>query len=143
MLLIKIIKRESRKLRRAFLHPTFLFLLLLGNTSLFISVFLVYHFENHHNPNMDTLFDALWWGVSTITTVGYGDAIPVSFGGRMVGIFLMFTGTILFIAFTGVLVTRWMEDEVDREEKGREKLEKSIKEIKERLDQIQNEPSED
>jgi voltage-gated potassium channel len=43
--------------------------------------------------------DALWWAMTTITTVGYGDAVPVTAAGRGVAVFLMIAG----IAFFGVL----------------------------------------
>ena len=43
--------------------------------------------------------DAFWWSIVTVTTVGYGDISPASFGGRIVGVLLMILG----IGFLGVL----------------------------------------
>src|SRR4029077_2342830 len=47
-----------------------------------------------HSPdaNITTAGDALWWGIVTVTTVGYGDQCPVTTGGRIVGVFLLLTG---------------------------------------------------
>jgi len=44
-------------------------------------------------------FDALWWSIVTLTTVGYGDISPASVGGRLVGMVVMISG----IGFLGIL----------------------------------------
>jgi voltage-gated potassium channel len=46
--------------------------------------------------NITTFGDALWWAVSTITTVGYGDLYPVTAAGRAIGIVLMIVGVGIF-----------------------------------------------
>ena len=46
--------------------------------------------------NITTFPDALWWAVSTITTVGYGDHYPVTATGRAIGSVLMITGVGMF-----------------------------------------------
>jgi voltage-gated potassium channel len=40
----------------------------------------------------DGLGDALWWAAQTVTTVGYGDVVPETTGGRLVGLFVMVVG---------------------------------------------------
>ena len=47
------------------------------------------------NSQMTTLLDALWWCVATVTTVGYGDVVPVTSIGRIVALVYMFFGIIL------------------------------------------------
>jgi voltage-gated potassium channel len=54
--------------------------------------------------------DALWWAASTMTTVGYGDAYPVTLFGRGIAIVLMVGG----IAFFGVLAANLAAFFVDR-----------------------------
>jgi voltage-gated potassium channel len=49
--------------------------------------------------------DALWWSVSTVTTVGYGDKVPVTPGGRAVAVVLMLTGIALLGVITASLAT--------------------------------------
>jgi voltage-gated potassium channel len=46
--------------------------------------------------NITTFGDALWWAVSTITTVGYGDYYPVTAAGRAIGVALMIAGVGIF-----------------------------------------------
>lgn len=113
--MLRIIRQETRKLFRAFLHPSFFYLVLVGNGVLLVATLAVYWLEKDTNPQMNTFFDSLWWGVSTITTVGFGDAVPISTAGRVIGIVLMYTGTVIFISFTGMLVTYWLKQEVERE----------------------------
>ena len=62
------------------------------------------------NTQMKTYLDALWWCVSTVTTVGYGDMVPVSNLGRIVAMFYMFFGismiSILFFVITNTVYKR-------------------------------------
>jgi voltage-gated potassium channel len=56
----------------------------------------------------DNLGLAYWWAVTTVTTVGYGDVVPVSPGGRIVGAMLMLTGLSLIPTLTSVIVSAWL-----------------------------------
>jgi voltage-gated potassium channel len=58
-----------------------------------------YEAEHATNPGFATFGDALWWGIVTLTTVGYGDIVPKTAAGRVSGVAIMFTG----IAVLGVL----------------------------------------
>lgn len=49
--------------------------------------------------------DALWWGVVTLTTVGYGDVFPVTPEGRLAAGGLMILGITLFAAITGTIMS--------------------------------------
>lgn len=51
------------------------------------------------DANITTFGDALWWGITTITTVGYGDRYPVTLEGRLVATIMMLLG----IALVGVV----------------------------------------
>jgi voltage-gated potassium channel len=46
-----------------------------------------------------------WWAITTLTTVGYGDVVPVTSAGRVVGAVLMLTGLALIPTTTSVVVS--------------------------------------
>jgi voltage-gated potassium channel len=50
----------------------------------------------------------VWWGLVTITTVGYGDQYPVTDAGRMVGTLLLFAGVGLFSVLTGFIANAFL-----------------------------------
>jgi voltage-gated potassium channel len=58
-----------------------------------------YGAEHKTNPGFASVGDAFWWGIVTLTTVGYGDIVPKTTAGRLAGVALMFTG----VAVVGVL----------------------------------------
>jgi len=55
---------------------------------------------------INNLGDSLWWSVSTITSVGYGDVVPITFEGRILGVFLQIIGVIMISSFIGSLVVQ-------------------------------------
>ena len=60
------------------------------------------------NANITTGGDAVWWGIVTVTTVGYGDQYPVTTGGRLVGVFLLIGGVVLFATLSGFLANAFL-----------------------------------
>ena len=59
---------------------------------LLLASWMAYTAEKPTNPEFATFGDSLWWGVVTLTTVGYGDIVPETEKGRIAGVFLMITG---------------------------------------------------
>jgi voltage-gated potassium channel Kch len=51
-----------------------------------------------------SLGDALWWSAQTVTTVGYGDVVPNTWGGKVVGVFVMVFG-VASVSLITALVT--------------------------------------
>lgn len=78
----------------------------------------VLHFEASPQANIQSAEDAVWWAITTITTVGYGDRYPTTTEGRMVAVLLMSAGVGLFGTFSGFLAS-WFsgedEDETTKE----------------------------
>jgi len=60
------------------------------------------------NANIVNAGDAIWWGLVTITTVGYGDEYPVTAAGRVIGTFLLIAGIALFSVLTGFIANAFL-----------------------------------
>lgn len=68
-----------------------------------VAATLVYTFERGHNDQFRSFPDALWWGLVTITTVGYGDKFPITAPGRLSAVLLLIGGIAMFGAVAGHL----------------------------------------
>jgi voltage-gated potassium channel len=62
-----------------------------------------------------SLPNAMWWAVVTLTTTGYGDVVPLTLGGRLIGSLLMISGIAVLALMTGVLATGFAQEERRRE----------------------------
>ena len=77
---------------------------------IFLSAIAVYYFEYlQSDSNIHSFWDGIWWAVVTMGTVGYGDKYPVTTGGRIVGIFLIFTGIGLMSLVTATVASIFVE----------------------------------
>jgi voltage-gated potassium channel len=89
-----------------------------GATSLAFTAILLVSFasvsilvcEQDSNPGIQTAEDAVWWSVSTLTTVGYGDKVPVTTEGRILAMILMVAGIGMFGCFSGLVVSLFLGD---------------------------------
>ncbi|HEX9817384.1 MAG TPA: potassium channel family protein [Patescibacteria group bacterium] len=59
---------------------------------------------DHPDSTIHNFLDGIWWSAATVSTVGYGDVVPVTVGGKILGIILQLTGaSIFFGALVGTL----------------------------------------
>ena len=79
--------------------------------------FLIFSVEsNHPDSQINSMLDAVWWTVATVTTVGYGDVVPVSEPGKIVAIFYMFFGISVLAISLSVLGTQFYKRNFEKEE---------------------------
>ena len=70
-----------------------------------------YGAEHSTNPGFATFGDALWWGIVTLTTVGYGDIVPRTSAGRWAGVAIMITGISVLGLLAGSLASFFRLDD--------------------------------
>lgn len=81
-----------------------IFLLLIAST-------LMYYVENEVQPeNFSSIPETMWWGIATLTTVGYGDIYPISGLGQILGGVIAIIGIGLFALPTGILAAGFSEE---------------------------------
>lgn len=71
----------------------------------------MYYVESEAQPQQfSSIPAAMWWGVATLTTVGYGDVYPVTTAGRFLGAGIAILGVGLFALPTGILASAFSEE---------------------------------
>ncbi|HHN72912.1 MAG TPA: ion transporter, partial [Thermopetrobacter sp.] len=74
--------------------------------AMYLAALGIWHFEHGAQPAaFGSIFDALWWAMITLTTVGYGDIYPVTTGGRIFTMLLLVVGLGLVAVPSGLLAT--------------------------------------
>ncbi len=103
-------------------------LVLFGATALivlYLAAVGIYYFENPAQPeNFSSVFDSLWWAVTTLTTVGYGDIFPVTAGGRFFTFLVLIVGLGIVAVPTGILASALSKA---RDEEDERKIERATK----------------
>ncbi|MGE3174537.1 MAG: potassium channel family protein [Planctomycetota bacterium] len=71
---------------------------------------LMYVLERDSNPAFSSIPTAMWWGIATFTTVGYGDLTPITPAGRLLGGFVAILGIAMFAIPAGLLGAAFSEE---------------------------------
>lgn len=70
----------------------------------------MYYLERDAQPAVFSSIPAsMWWGIVTLTTIGYGDTVPVTPAGKMVGASVAILGIAVYAVPTGIIVTSFNE----------------------------------
>lgn len=86
-------------------YATFITILLAGMVLSVASVMVLQFESRDPDANIQTGGDAIWWGIVTITTVGYGDRFPVTLLGRITAVFVMLAGIGIIGALASILAS--------------------------------------
>ena len=85
------------------------------------------------NANIKNIPDGIWWGVVSITTVGYGDRYPITVPGRIVGVILMTLGVTTFSMLTANIASNLVEVHEDAK---RDELTKKLADVDTKLNEL-------
>jgi voltage-gated potassium channel len=88
--------------------------------------------ESNPERNIQSIPDGLWWAVTTMTTVGYGDRFPVTAAGRAIGAGVMILGIGLFGLLAATLASFLVEKDLEKKE-----IDPQIPEMAERLERME------
>lgn len=92
----------------------------------------------------NTTWDGVWWALTTMTTVGYGDFSPETDSGRVLGIFVMLVGIGFIALITGAIAQRFLaaeieeiEEEVAEEVDANEAILRELRAVRDRLSDLE------
>jgi len=90
-------------------------------------------------------WDGVWWAVTTITTVGYGDIAPKTVPGRVIGMAVMLVGIGFIAVLTGAVAQRFLASQIEEVEEAMEEVEATdaevlaeLREVRSRLERLES-----
>jgi voltage-gated potassium channel len=129
--IISVLAEHKPKTVFASVLMTMLLLITFASISILIA-------EKPPEANIRTAEDAVWWSVTTITTVGYGDKFPISTGGRLIAMVLMLSGVGLFGTLSGLVASFFLGK---REEPPENEVLQRLRAIEQKLDERPTNPT--
>lgn len=90
------------------------------------------------DPNIETPLDGLWWAWVTITTVGYGDIVPVSTAGRVFASVLILMGIGLVSVLTATISALFIQQDEEEQNKRLIEQEERIEALEEQLHRMED-----
>lgn len=83
---------------------------------LFVASIGIYYFENEAQPEkFKSIFHCMWWAISTLTTVGYGDVYPITLGGRIFTAIILLIGLGLIAVPSGLIASAFTKVHEDHD----------------------------
>lgn len=116
-----------------FRQPAFIVISVIGHVWIVAGAYVFYRLEASANPHIENYLDALYWAVATVTTVGYGDVVPLTSLGKIVAMVFMVGGFLLFWCYTGLFASALIAPEFQEVEREVKEIEKEVRELEEEV----------
>lgn len=137
--LVRLLKlmRTSRaldRLEKAFwaVRSDLMIFIALALMMLYIAAVGIYVFEHEAQPDVFTSIPiSLWWAIATFTTVGYGDMVPITVGGRIFTSLILLLGLGIIAVPVAIITTALVNTEIDER----------IEEVEEKIGETAERPS--
>jgi voltage-gated potassium channel len=105
---MQIALRSSRPKIIVFIVSISLIVIILGT--------LMYIVEGQQNDKINNIPQAIYWAVVTLTTVGYGDVVPITTLGKTISVFIMMLGYAIIAVPTGIVSSEMSRNRQDKEQ---------------------------
>jgi voltage-gated potassium channel len=137
--LLRLVTATGAGTKLRYLYDSMGALLITVTVGLFVAAVVVRQAEPP-SSGFDTFGDAVWWGVVTLTTVGYGDLVPTTPPGRLAGFMVMMLGLAVVGTLAGVLASMFggAADEPNPDATTPEQLASQLDRVEERLDHLES-----
>jgi voltage-gated potassium channel len=119
---------QKTKVRRLFI--------ILFTLAIFFGSLIVPIEKRHPEALIDNYFNATWWTVTTITTVGYGDFVPVTQTGKVLGMVLQLFGVLIY---SSIIASISMALNKKQEEYYQQRMMERIDRIEHKIDKLSKE----
>jgi voltage-gated potassium channel len=99
----------------------------------------VLQFEIPAKGNITGARDAIWWAISTMTTVGYGNFYPTTLEGRIVAVFLMASGVGVFGTLAGLIASWFLSPAADKADFARAEIKDLVSGLRDEVGRLRPE----
>lgn len=89
------------------------YVLVIFLSTILIASFFMWQVEQSANGAIQSFEDALWWSVITITTIGYGDVVPTTSAGKIIGAIFAIIGVLIFMTMTAKIASIFIRNKIE------------------------------
>ena len=117
----------QKRLKTMVQTPVFIALTVMVNGSVLIGGVLFYLVEHEGNPRVHGILDGVYWAMSTVTSTGYGDIVPMQTEGRLLAMAMMVGGSLITPLYTALFASALVAPELQDVERKVSEIESEMR----------------